>query len=102
MCIRDSGTPPALVLKAFDTKLGTATLLDDSDGLIVLIPRAEYPANFMSNEVKSLQEILGSRIDAALSQEVFQAFSNAVRKSVDVEIDQATVRAINSNLLGGG
>jgi peptidyl-prolyl cis-trans isomerase D len=96
------GTPPALVLKVFDTKLGTATLLDDSDGLIVLIPRAEYPANFMSNEVKSLQEILGSRIDAALSQEVFQAFSNAVRKSVDVEIDQATVRAINSNLLGGG
>jgi peptidyl-prolyl cis-trans isomerase D len=96
------GTPPALVLKVFDTKLGMATLLDDSDGLIVLIPRAEYPANFMSNEVKSLQEILGSRIDAALSQEVFQAFSNAVRKSVDVEIDQATVRAINSNLLGGG
>jgi peptidyl-prolyl cis-trans isomerase D len=96
------GTPPALVLKVFDTKLGTATLLDDADGLIVLIPRAEYPANFMSNEVKSLQEILGGRIDAALSQEVFQAFSNAVRNSIDVDIDQATVRAVNSNLLGGG
>ena len=96
------GTPPALVLKVFDTKLGTATLLDDPDGLIVLIPRAEYPANFMSNEVKSLQEILGGRIDAALSQEVFQAFSNAVRNSVDVDIDRATVRAVNSNLLGGG
>ena len=56
----------------------------------------------MSNEVKSLQEILGGRIDAALSQEVFQAFSNAVRNSVDVDIDRATVRAVNSNLLGGG
>ena len=96
------GAPPALVLKVFDTELGTATLLDDADGLIVLIPQAEYPANFMSNEVKSLQEILGGRIDAALSQEVFQAFSNAVRNSVDVDIDQAIVRAVNSNLLGGG
>ena len=91
-----------MVLKVFDTNLGTAALLDDADGLIVLIPRAEYPANFMSNEVKSLQEILGGRIDAALSLEVFQAFSNAARNSVDVDIDQATVRAVNSNLLGGG
>ena len=96
------GTPPALVSKVFSTKLGVASLLDDADGLIILLPSAEYPANFKSEEVQALQEILAKRLNSALSQEIFQAFSTAVLRSLDVDINQATVRAVNSNLLGGG
>ena len=41
------------------------------------------------------------RLNSALSQEIFQAFSNAVRNRVEVDINQATVNAINNKILSG-
>ena len=96
------GTPPILLFKAFETALGSATVLEDADGVIVLISRAEHAADLDNSQVKALQNILGDRINAALSQDIFESFSNAAREAVDVNINQATLRSVNSSLLGGG
>ena len=96
------GTPPTLLFKAFETALGSATVLEDSDGVIVLIPRVEHAADLNNSQVKSLQNILGDRINAALAKDIFEAFGNAAREAVDVDINQTTLRSVNSNLLGGG
>ena len=96
------GTPSALVMTAFETELGKAALLDAAKGVIILLPRAIHAANFEDPQVQSLQSILGNRIDTTLEQDVFEAFSNAVRESMDVELNQTTLRSVNNNLLGGG
>ena len=96
------GTPPTLLFNAFETALGSATVLEDSDGVIVLIPRVEHAADLNNSQVKSLQNILGDRINAALAKDIFEAFGNAAREAVDVNINQTTLRSVNSNLLGGG
>ena len=95
------GTPPTLLFNAFETALGSATVLEDSDGVIVLIPRVEHAADLNNSQVKSLQNILGDRINAALAKDIFEAFGNAAREAVDVNINQTTLRSVNSNLLGG-
>ena len=99
---RVDGTPSALVMTAFETELGKAALLDAAKGVIILLPRAIHAANFEDPQVQSLQSILGNRIDSTLERDVFEAFSNAVRESVDVELNQTTLRSVNNNLLGGG
>ena len=96
------GTPSALVMTAFETELGKAALLDAAEGVIILLPRAIHAANLEDPQVQSLQSILGNRIDTTLERDVFEAFSNAVRESVDVEINQTTLRSVNNNLFGGG
>ena len=96
------GTPPTLLFNAFETALGSATVLEDSDGVIVLIPRVEHAADLNNSQVKSLQNILGDRINAALAKDIFEAFGNGAREAVDVNINQTTLRSVNSNLLGGG
>ncbi|MDP4063514.1 hypothetical protein IMCC1933_11360 [Rhodobacteraceae bacterium IMCC1933] len=96
------GTPPALVMTAFDTELGKAAVLDAAEGVIILVPRAIHAADFEDPQVQSLQSILGNRIDTTLARDVFEAFSNAARGAVDVNINQTTLRSINNNLLGGG
>ena len=96
------GTPPIMLFKAFETALGSATVLEDANEVIVLIARAEHTADLNNSQVKALQNILGDRINAALSQDIFESFSNAAREAVDVNINQATLRSVNSSLLGGG
>ena len=96
------GAPPALVFKAFETPVGTATILESSSDIIILIPRAEHAADLDNDQVKSIQKILGNRINTALAQDVFEAFSKASREAVDVNINQTTLRAVNNSLLGGG
>jgi len=96
------GTPPALVITAFETGLGKASVLDAGDGVIIVIPRAIHVADFEDPQVQSLQKILGNRIDTTLARDVFEAFSNAARGAVDVEINPTTLRSINNSLLGGG
>ena len=94
--------PPSLIFKAFETPVGTAAILDDSSGVIIVIPRAEHAADLDNEQVKSIQKILGNRINAALGQDVFEAFSKASREAVDVNINQTTLRAVNNSQLGGG
>jgi peptidyl-prolyl cis-trans isomerase D len=96
------GTPPALVMKAFETELGRAAVLDAGDGVIIVIPRAIHVADFEDPQVQSLQKILGNRIDSTLARDVFEAFSNAARGAVDVEINPTALRSVNNSLLGGG
>ena len=96
------GTPPALVATAFETELGKAAVLDAAEGVIILAPRAIRAADFEDAQVKSLIGILGNRIDTTLASDVLDAFSNAARSAVDVEINPTTLRSVNSSLLGGG
>lgn len=96
------GTPPALVMTAFETELGRAAVLDADDGVIIVIPRAIHVADFEDPQVQSLQKILGNRIDSTLARDVFDAFSNAARGAVDVEINPTALRSVNNSLLGGG
>ena len=96
------GTPPALVATAFETELGKAAVLDAAEGVIILAPRAIRAADFEDAQVKSLIGILGNRIDTTLASDVLEAFSNAARTAVDVEINPTTLRSVNSSLLGGG
>ena len=79
-----------------------AWVLDAAEGVIILLPRAIHAADFEDPQVQSLQSILGNRIDTTLARDVFEAFSNAARGAVDVNINQTTLRSINNNLLGGG
>ena len=96
------GTPPALVMTAFETELGRAAVLDAGDGVIIVIPRAIHVADFEDPQVQSLQKILGNRIDSTLARNVFEAFSKAARGAVDVEINPTALRSVNNSLLSGG
>ena len=96
------GTPPTLVMTAFETELGKAAVLDAGESAIILIPRAVHAAYFEDPQVQSLQKILANRIDTTLARDVFEAFSDAARGAVDVEINPTTLRSVNNSLLGGG
>jgi peptidyl-prolyl cis-trans isomerase D len=94
------GAPPTMVAKGFETELGTAAIIEDALGALIIIPTAENGGDFESDEVKALKEIVTKRIKAAISQDIFEAFSNAARDNVDININQATVRSITTNILG--
>ena len=95
-------TPPTLVFTAFETDLGTATVLEDAFGVVLLIPREEHAADLENEQVKSIQNIMQNRINSAMAQDIFEAFSNAAREAVDVNINKTTLRSVNSSLLAGG
>jgi len=95
-------TPSKLVFTAFETRLGTATVLENGSSVILLIPRKEYAANLEDEQVKSIQNIMQNRINSAIEQDIFEAFSNAARKAVNVDINQTTLRSVNNSLLAGG
>ena len=95
-------TPPTLVFTAFETNLGTATVLEYPFGVIILIPRDEHAVDLENEQVKSIQNIMQNRINSAMAEDIFEAFSNAAREAVDVEINQTTLRSVNSSLLAGG
>ena len=95
-------TPPTLVFTAFETDLGTATVLEDAFGVVLLIPREAHAADLENKQVKSIQNIMQNRINSAMAQDIFEAFSNAAREAVDVDINQTTLRSVNSRLLAGG
>ena len=95
-------TPSTLVFTAFETNLGTATVLENGSSVILLIPRKEYAADLGNEQVKSIQSIMQSRINSAMEQDIFEAFSNAVREAVNVDINQTTLRSVNNSILAGG
>ena len=94
------GAPPTMVAKGFEIELGTAAIIEDALGALIIIPTAENGGDFESDQVKALKEIVANRIKAAISQDIFEAFSNAARDNVDININQATVRSITTNILG--
>lgn len=94
------GAPPTMVAKAFETELGTAAIIEDVLGALIIIPTVENAGDFESDQVKALKEIVGNRIKAAISQDIFEAFSKAAREGIDVNINQVTVQSITTNILG--
>ena len=94
------GAPPTMVAKGFEIELGTAAIIEDALSALIIIPTAENGGDFESDQVKALKEIVANRIKAAISQDIFEAFSNAARDNVDININQATVRSITTNILG--
>ena len=94
------GAPPMMVAKAFETELGTAAIIEDVLGALIIIPTVENAGDFESDQVKALKEIVGNRIKAAISQDIFEAFSNAARDGIDININQVTVQSITTNILG--
>ena len=90
------------VLSLYASGRTTGIVLDAGDGVIIVIPRAIHVADFEDPQVQSLQKILGNRIDSTLARDVFEAFSNAARGAVDVEINPTALRSVNNSLLGGG
>ena len=94
------GAPPTMVAKAFETELGTAAIIEDVLGALIIIPTVENAGDFESDQVKALKEIVGNRIKAAISQDIFEAFSNAARDGIDININQVTVQSITTNILG--
>ena len=95
-------TPSKLVFTAFETTLGTTTVLENESSVILLIPQKEYAANLEDEQVKSIQNIMQNRINSAMEQDIFEAFSNAAREAVNVDINQTTLQSVNNSLLVGG
>ncbi len=93
-----AGTPPELIERIFDVAEGGIAMVETEDGPI--IARVEAVRLPVSGDAEVARRIgtLGEQAGAAIADDLFLAFLNQILAGTEVQIDQAAINAVHSNL----
>jgi len=92
------GTPPAFMTDVFEMETGDTKVIDNGVGAIIV--RLDDIAAPDLDDPQSQAERLAVRqqVASGISQDIFEAFANDLQVRTDVNIDQATLNALNAHL----
>ena len=91
-------TPEDFMRTVFAMAEGEVRALPTEAGAVVVRLDAVKPADLASERLSAQVEDIRAQAAASLSQDVFDAYAEAVRARTDVAIDQAAVNAVNAQL----
>jgi peptidyl-prolyl cis-trans isomerase D len=91
------GTPPAMLADAFELEAGALTVIEDTDGIILMQLGAITPADAADKDNATIRSRLDDETANSLSQDLFTAFTDAVRQDAGTTYDQAAINAVNAS-----
>ncbi|PRY78813.1 peptidyl-prolyl cis-trans isomerase D [Yoonia maritima] len=90
------GTPPAFNEKLFEMAAGDVVVLDAEDRAVILRLDAITPPDTEDELTAARIEGISSNATQSIAQDLFDAYATALQKETDVNINQATVNAVNA------
>lgn len=91
-------TPAGMMDIVFDMTAGEVrSLPGDAQYLIVELDSVDA-ADLESTENASIRNVVSQQVSQALAQDIFNAYSNHIRSTSDIEIDQHALAAVNAQL----
>ncbi len=90
------GTPAEMMIAAFEMEPGELRIVSDEDGAVVLRLDEVLPAED-SDEMQMLQQALGTQLDQAISQALFEAFAQDAQIRAAPRVDQQALNAVQSS-----
>lgn len=91
-------TPAGMMDIVFDMTAGEVrSLPGDAQYLIVELDSIDA-ADLESTENASIRNVVSQQVSQALAQDIFNAYSNHIRSTSDIEIDQHALAAVNAQL----
>ena len=93
-----AGTPADFMRTVFAMAPGEVRALPTETGAVIVRLDAVTPADLTADRVAAQVADIQAQAAASLSQDIFDAYAEAVRARTDVTIDQAAVNAVNAQL----
>lgn len=91
------GTPPSFISEVFEMALGDVRVVDNGTDAIIVRLDGIAAADSADPQTAAEKASAAENAAAGISQDIFNAFSNAVQNRTDVEINQAAVNAVNAS-----
>jgi peptidyl-prolyl cis-trans isomerase D len=91
------GTPPAMLADAFELETGDLSVIEDTDGTILMQLGTITPADAEDENYATIRSRLDDETANSLSLDLFTAFTDAVRQQAGTTYDQAAINAVNAS-----
>ena len=96
-----AGTPPTTVFEAFNLELGQLTTIDGVNEVYIVRLNA-INTDTQTEEDEGLSAIVANEVNGSLSNDIYAAFTNAVRADAGVSINTTAVNAVLTQLATNG
>uniref|UniRef100_UPI004048B5C9 peptidyl-prolyl cis-trans isomerase n=2 Tax=Yoonia sp. TaxID=2212373 RepID=UPI004048B5C9 len=93
-----NGTPADFMTQVFKMDVGDVNVIDTDAGAIIVRLDGIAAADANDPQVAAQKQAASDQAISGISQDIFDAFANAVQNRTDVVIDQAAVNAVNAQL----
>ena len=93
-----NGTPADFMTQVFKMDVGDVNVIDTDAGAIIVRLDGIAAADANDPQVAAQKQAASDQAISGISQDIFEAFANAVQNRTDVVIDQAAVNAVNAQL----
>ena len=91
-----AGTPFGFNDEIFEMDLGDVRVLPTDDGAVVVRLDAIAPPDLADDGVAAQRAAIAANAASGVAQDVFDAYTNALRQQTEININQATVDAVNA------
>ena len=89
-------TPRDLVEQAFDMAVGEARVVEGGEEAFILRLNAINEVDRTDPDTNVLARSIEGRVTQSLSQDIFQAFTNAVQSEAGISINQSAINAVHA------
>ncbi|MFQ1700923.1 peptidyl-prolyl cis-trans isomerase [Loktanella agnita] len=90
------GTPPDFNEQMFEMRVGDVRVLDAEDRAIIVRLDDIAPPDAEDDTVVAQRETLAETASAGIAQDIFEAYTTKLQEETDININQATVNAVNA------
>jgi peptidyl-prolyl cis-trans isomerase D len=90
------GTPPDFNSSVFDMAIGETRVIDAADVAIIVRLDNIAPPDLTDPSTLAQQESLAQNAAAGIAQDIFDAYATTLQQITDININQATVNAVNA------
>lgn len=91
-----SGTPPALVAKAFEIGTGDWAVVEDAESVILVRLDAVHAADQDSADAQTAKLSFSQQTSQAVAQDLEDAFAKAIESQAGITLNQAMINAVNA------
>ena len=93
-----AGAPRGIMQAVFDMAPGEARVVSDPDGLVAVVRLDSIaPADMDDPTMVAEREAIAERAAQGISQDIYSAYTNAVRSRTEVTLDQAAINAVHGS-----
>ena len=93
-----TGAPRGMMDEVFEMDVGEARVVTGQDGSVAVVRLDEItPADMDDPDMVSEREAIAERAQQGISQDVYSAYTNAVRARTEVSLDQAAINAVHGS-----
>ena len=92
-----AGAPQGLMAEVFDMAEGEARMVRDDAGLIAVVRLdAIKDADMDSETMTAERDAIAARAGQSIAQDIYGAYSGAVRNRTEVTLDQGVITAVHN------